>query len=151
VYHAGWDHHSNVEAGVRSQCRQTDQASAALILDLKQRGLLEDTLVVWGGEFGRTPMVEASAALGRTLGRDHHPQAFTMWFAGGGIRPGLTLGQTDDFGFQVVANPVHVHDVQATILHLLGINHSNLTFRYQGLDFRLTGVEEHHPVQSIMT
>jgi hypothetical protein len=150
VYHAGWDHHSNVEGGVKAQCRQTDQASAALIQDLKQRGLLEDTLVVWGGEFGRTPMVEASAALGRTQGRDHHPQAFTMWFAGGGIRPGITLGATDDFGFQVTQDPVHVHDVQATILHLLGIHHSTLTYRYQGLEFRLTGVEEHHPVQQIL-
>ena len=150
VYHAGWDHHSNVEGGVRAQCRQTDQASAALISDLKQRGLLDETLVVWGGEFGRTPMVEASAALGRSLGRDHHPQAFTMWFAGGGIRPGMTLGATDDFGFQIVSDAVHVHDVQATILHLLGINHSALTYRYQGLDFRLTGVEEHHPIQQII-
>ena len=150
VYHAGWDHHSNVEGGVKSQCRQTDQASAALVWDLKQRGLLEDTLVVWGGEFGRTPMVEASAALGRSLGRDHHPQAFTMWFAGGGIRAGVTLGQTDDFGFQVVENPVHVHDVQATILHLLGMDHRRLTYTYRGLKFRLTGVEEHHPVREIL-
>ncbi|MCA9071322.1 MAG: DUF1501 domain-containing protein, partial [Planctomycetaceae bacterium] len=150
VYHAGWDHHSQVENGVRSQCRQTDQACAGLILDLKQRGLLEDTLVVWGGEFGRTPMVESSAALGRSLGRDHHPQAFTMWFAGGGVKPGMTLGQTDDFGFHPVSDPVHVHDVQATILHLLGIDHRRLTFSYRGLDFRLTGVEEHHPVKQIL-
>ncbi len=150
VYHAGWDHHSNVEGGVLSQCRQTDRACAALIQDLKQRGMLDDTLIVWGGEFGRTPMVEASAALGRSQGRDHHPQAFTMWFAGGGIRPGLTLGETDDFGFQIVQDPVHVHDVQATILHLLGIDHNRLTYRYQGLDFRLTGVEEHHPVKQIL-
>ena len=150
VYHAGWDHHSNVEGGVKSQCRQTDQASAALVWDLKQRGLLEDTLVVWGGEFGRTPMVEASAALGRSLGRDHHPQAFAMWFAGGGIRAGVTLGQTDDFGFQVVENPVHVHDVQATILHLLGMDHRRLTYTNRGLKFRLTGVEEHHPVREIL-
>lgn len=151
VYHAGWDHHSQVEKGVRSQCRQTDQACAALIQDLKRRGLLEDTLVVWGGEFGRTPMVESSAALGRSLGRDHHPQAFTMWFAGGGIQPGITLGQTDDFGFRVVSDPVHVHDVQATILHLLGVDHRRLTFNYRGLDFRLTGVEEHHPIQQILS
>lgn len=150
VYHAGWDHHSQVENGVRSQCRQTDQACAALIQDLKQRGLLEDTLVVWGGEFGRTPMVESSAALGRSLGRDHHPQAFTMWFAGGGIKPGVTIGQTDDFGFHPVSDPVHVHDVQATILHLLGIDHKRLTFNYRGLDFRLTGVEDHHPVKQIL-
>ncbi|MCA9000136.1 MAG: DUF1501 domain-containing protein, partial [Planctomycetaceae bacterium] len=119
VYEAGWDHHSNVEGGVRGQCGKTDRACAALIQDLKQRGLLEDTLVVWGGEFGRTPMVEASAALGRSQGRDHHPQAFSMWFAGGGVKNGVTIGQTDELGFHVVDRPVHVHDVQATILHLL--------------------------------
>ncbi len=150
LYHAGWDHHSNVEGGVRSQCQQTDQACAALIRDLKQRGMLDDTLVVWGGEFGRTPMVEASAALGRSKGRDHHPQAFTMWFAGGGIKAGFSLGQTDELGFNVVDRPVHVHDVQATILHSLGIDHSQLSFRFRGLDFRLTGVEEHHPVQELL-
>ncbi|MFK7817635.1 MAG: DUF1501 domain-containing protein [Planctomycetaceae bacterium] len=150
LYHAGWDHHSNVEGGVRGQAKQTDQASAALIKDLKQRGLLEDTLVVWGGEFGRTPMVESSAALGRSMGRDHHPQAFTMWFAGGGIKPGVTLGKTDELGFNIVENPVHVHDVQATILHLLGLDHERLTYKFRGLDFRLTGVEEHHPVKEIL-
>ena len=150
VYHSGWDHHSNVAGGVRGQCRITDQASAALLLDLKQRGLLDDTLVVWGGEFGRTPMVEASAALGRSGGRDHHPQAFTMWFAGGGIRKGITWGRTDELGFHVVENPVHVHDVQATILHLLGIDHERLSFRFRGLDFRLTGVEKHEPIHGIL-
>jgi uncharacterized protein (DUF1501 family) len=150
VYHSGWDHHSNVEGGVRSQCQQTDQACAALIQDLKQRGLLKDTLVVWGGEFGRTPMVEASAALGRKLGRDHHPQAFTMWFAGGGIKSGISFGQTDELGFHVVENPVHVHDVQATIFHCLGIDHRRLTFKFRGLNFRLTGVEEHHPVKELL-
>ncbi|MEM0895811.1 MAG: DUF1501 domain-containing protein [Verrucomicrobiota bacterium] len=143
VYHAGWDHHSQVKNGVTKLAAQTDQASAALITDLKQRGMLEDTLVIWGGEFGRTPMVEASAALGRSLGRDHHPQAFTMWFAGGGVKPGITLGTTDDLGFNVVEDPVHVHDVQATILHLLGIDHEKLTYRYQGRDFRLTDVHGH--------
>ena len=150
VYHSGWDHHSNVEAGVRNQCQVTDRACAALIDDLKRSGLLEDTLVIWGGEFGRTPMVEASAALGRSGGRDHHPQAFTMWLAGGGIRPGVVLGQTDELGFHVVENPVHVHDMQATILHCLGIDHRRLTFRFRGLDFRLTGVEEHHPVATLL-
>ncbi len=150
VYHAGWDHHSNVEGGVRGQAGQTDQACAALIKDLKQRDLLKDTLIVWGGEFGRTPMVEASAALGRSKGRDHHPQAFTMWFAGGGIKPGVTVGATDDLGFHVVERPIHVHDVQATILHCLGIDHEQLTFRTSGLNFRLTGVEEHAPVQEIL-
>lgn len=151
VYHAGWDHHSNVEGGVRGQAKQTDQACAALIRDLKQRGLLDDTLVVWGGEFGRTPMVEASAALGRSRGRDHHPQAFTMWFAGGGIRPGLTIGQTDELGFHVIERPVHVHDVQATILHCLGLDHRHLTFPFRGLDFRLTGVEEHEAVHELLS
>ncbi|MEQ1841708.1 MAG: DUF1501 domain-containing protein, partial [Verrucomicrobiales bacterium] len=109
VYHSGWDHHSQVEAGVTAQAREVDQASAALVKDLKMRGMLEDTLVVWGGEFGRTPMVEASAALGRSMGRDHHPQAFTMWMAGGGIKPGVTLGATDELGFNVVEDPVHIH------------------------------------------
>ena len=150
VYHAGWDHHSNVKGGVTGQCQQTDQASAALIADLKRRGLLEDTLVVWGGEFGRTPMVEASAALGRSQGRDHHPQAFTMWFAGGGIKPGISLGQTDELGFHAVERSVHVHDVQATILRCLGIDHEQLTYRFRGLNFKLTGVEEHHPVHELL-
>jgi uncharacterized protein (DUF1501 family) len=150
VYHAGWDHHSQVENGVRSQCGQTDRPVAALIADLKQRGMLEDTLVVWGGEFGRTPMVEASAALGRSKGRDHHPQAFTMWMAGGGIKPGVTLGSTDELGFHVVENPVHVHDVQATILHCLGLDHEKLSTNVGGLDLRLTGVEKHHPIQELL-
>jgi uncharacterized protein (DUF1501 family) len=143
VYHSGWDHHSQVANGVTAQAKQVDQASAALVADLRQRGLLEDTLVVWGGEFGRTPMVEASAALGRSLGRDHHPQAFTMWMAGGGIKPGITLGATDELGFHVVEDPVHVHDLHATLLHLLGIDHTKLTYRYQGRDFRLTDVHGH--------
>ncbi|MEW4488482.1 DUF1501 domain-containing protein [Thalassoglobus sp. JC818] len=143
VYHAGWDHHSNVEGGVKNQAQTTDQAAAALIVDLKQRGLLDETLVIWGGEFGRTPMVESSAALGRENGRDHHPQAFTMWFSGGGIRSGTTIGQTDELGFSIVEDPVHVHDVQATLLHLLGIDHEKLTFTYQGRPFRLTDVHGH--------
>ena len=150
VYHAGWDHHSNVEGGVRGQARATDQAAAALIKDLKQRGMLEDTLVVWGGEFGRTPMVEASAALGRSGGRDHHPQAFSVWLAGGGIRPGVTYGATDDLGFHVAENGVHVHDLQATILNQLGIDHERLSFRFSGLNFRLTGVEEHDVVHDLI-
>jgi hypothetical protein len=150
VYHAGWDHHSDVEGGLRRECRLTDQASTALIADLKRRGMLDDTLVIWGGEFGRTPMVEASAALGRSKGRDHHPQAFTMWFAGGGMKRGVTLGKTDELGFHVVEDAVHVHDVQATILHCLGLDHERLSFRVRGLDFRLTGVEEHHPVRALL-
>jgi hypothetical protein len=150
VYHSGWDHHSNVEGGIRTQCRQTDQACAALVRDLKQRGLLDETLIVWAGEFGRTPMVEASAALGRSQGRDHHPQASTIWLAGGGIKRGVTIGATDELGFHVTETPVHVHDVQATILHLLGIDHRRLTFRFGGLNFRLTGVEEHHPIEELL-
>lgn len=140
LYHEGWDHHSDVAGGLKNQCGQTDRACAALIKDLKQRGLLDETLVVWGGEFGRTPMVESNASLGRKMGRDHHPQAFTMWFAGGGLKAGTTLGATDELGFHVVADPVHVHDVQATILHLLGLDHLRLTFRFQGRDYRLTDV-----------
>lgn len=140
VNHKGWDHHSNVKGGLQGQCGQTDQASAALILDLKQRGLLEDTLVIWGGEFGRTPMVESNAALGRSLGRDHHPQAYTMWLAGGGIKQGITIGETDDLGFHITKDPVHVHDMQATILNQLGLNHEKLTYTYQGRKFRLTDV-----------
>ena len=143
LYHSGWDHHSNVEGGVKGQTKKTDQASAALIQDLKQRGMLDDTLVVWGGEFGRTPMVESSGALGRKLGRDHHPQAFTMWMAGGGIRPGQTIGATDELGFHPTEDPVHVHDIQATILHQLGIDHERLTFTYAGRPFRLTDVHGH--------
>lgn len=140
LYHGGWDAHSDVAGNLRNNCGATDQATAALLKDLKQRGLLEETLVVWGGEFGRTPMVESSAALGRSMGRDHHPQAFTMWFAGGGVKPGQTIGQTDDLGFHITENPVDVHDIQATILHLLGIDHEQLTYHFQGRDFRLTDV-----------
>jgi hypothetical protein len=143
VYQNGWDAHSNVEGNVRNNCKATDQASAALILDLKRRGMLDDTLVIWGGEFGRTPMVETNPALGRSLGRDHHPQAYTMWMAGGGIRAGMSLGQTDEFGFHVVERPVHVHDIQATILHCLGLDHERLTFHQAGRDFRLTDVHGH--------
>ena len=127
--------------GLKDQCGQTDKASAALIKDLKQRGLLEDTLVVWGGEFGRTPMVETNPAIGRALGRDHHPVAYSMWMAGGGIKGGMTHGETDEIGFRIARDGVHVHDLQATILHLLGLDHTKLTYRFQGRDFRLTDVE----------
>jgi hypothetical protein len=150
IYHEGWDAHSNVEGNVRNNCKATDQASAALIKDLKQRGLLDDTLVVWGGEFGRTPMVEASISLGRSMGRDHHPQAFTMWLAGGGVKGGITLGATDEMGFNVVEDEVHVADLHATILHLLGMDHERLTFRQAGLDFRLTGVEPCKVIDKIL-
>ncbi len=140
IYHEGWDAHSNVEGNLRNNCGATDQAAAALVQDLKQRGMLNDTLVVWGGEFGRTPMVETNPALGRSLGRDHHPQAFTTWLAGGGIKPGLSIGATDELGFNIVENPVHVHDLQATLLHCLGLDHERLTYRYAGRDFRLTDI-----------
>jgi uncharacterized protein (DUF1501 family) len=140
LFHEAWDHHSDVEGGLRAQCGLTDRPSAALVKDLKARGLLDDTLVIWGGEFGRTPMVESSASLGRSKGRDHHPQAFTMWLAGGGVKAGSTLGRTDDLGFHVVEDPVHVHDMQATILHLLGLDHERLTFTFQGRAYRLTDV-----------
>jgi uncharacterized protein (DUF1501 family) len=135
VFHEAWDHHGGLTSGLKEQCAKTDKASAALVKDLKRRGLLEDTLVIWGGEFGRTPMVQ-----GGNDGRDHHPNAFTMWMAGGGIKPGITLGKTDDLGFNAVEDKVHVHDLQATILHLLGFDHTRLTYRFQGRDFRLTDV-----------
>jgi uncharacterized protein (DUF1501 family) len=135
---------------LKNNCGKTDKAAAALVRDLKQRGLLDDTLVIWGGEFGRTPMVETNASLGRSLGRDHHPQAFTIWMAGGGIKPGVTYGATDDLGFHVVENPVHVRDLQATILHQLGFDHEKLNFHFQGLDFRLTGVEPSQVVHQIL-
>ena len=135
IFHEAWDHHGGLTQGLKDQCGKTDQASAALIKDLKRRGLLDDTLVIWGGEFGRTPMVQ-----GGKDGRDHHPNAFTMWMAGGGIKPGITLGKTDDLGFNAVEDRVHVHDLQATILHLLGFDHTRLTYRFQGRDFRLTDV-----------
>jgi uncharacterized protein (DUF1501 family) len=143
IYHEGWDAHSDVSGNLKNNCGATDKASAALVKDLKQRGLLADTLVIWGGEFGRTPMVETNAALGRSLGRDHHPQAFTIWMAGGGIKPGMTYGATDDLGFHVVENAVHIHDLQATILHCLGFDHERLTYTYQGRQFRLTDVHGH--------
>jgi len=135
LFHEAWDQHGDLKNGLKKNCADTDRASAALVMDLKQRGLLDDTLVIWGGEFGRTPMVQ-----GGDDGRDHHNRAFTMWLAGGGTRPGMTYGQTDDLGFNVARDPVHVHDLNATILHLLGFDHTRLTFRSQGRDFRLTDV-----------
>ena len=135
IFHEAWDQHGNLVNDLKKNCRDTDQASAALVKDLKQRGLLEDTLVVWGGEFGRTPMVQ-----GGDDGRDHHPNCFTMWLAGGGLKPGLVLGESDDLGFNATKDRVHVHDLNATILHLLGFDHTKLTYRFQGRDFRLTDV-----------
>ncbi len=136
LYHESWDQHSFLVRDIKKNCKETDQASAALVQDLKQRGMLENTLVLWGGEFGRTPMVQA----GTEDGRDHHPNAFSMWMAGGGIKPGITLGETDEFGFNVTQDEVHVHDLHATLLHLLGFDHKKLTHRFQGRDFRLTDV-----------
>lgn len=140
IYHEGWDAHSDVVGNLKKNCGDTDRACAALLRDLRQRGLLDETLVIWGGEFGRTPMVETNPALGRRLGRDHHPQAFSMWMAGGGLKRGFTYGATDELGFHVVENPVHVHDLQATILHVLGLDHERLTYTFQGRQFRLTDV-----------
>jgi hypothetical protein len=135
LFHEAWDQHSALKADLKKNCRATDRPCAALIKDLKQRGLLDDTLVIWGGEFGRTPMVQ-----GGNDGRDHHPNAFSMWFAGAGIKPGITLGRTDDLGFDSVEDRVHVHDLHATLLHLLGFDHTRLTFKFQGRQFRLTDV-----------
>jgi hypothetical protein len=135
LFHEAWDQHGNLVKDIAINCKDTDQACAALVQDLKQRGMLDDTLVIWGGEFGRTPMVQ-----GGNDGRDHHPNAFTMWLAGGGMKPGVILGETDELGFNVVKDKVHVHDLHATILHLLGFDHKKLTYRFQGRDFRLTDV-----------
>ena len=135
IFHEAWDQHGNLTADLKKNCANTDQACAALLKDLKQRGMLDDTLVVWGGEFGRTPMVQ-----GGNDGRDHHPNAFSMWLAGGGVKPGMTLGETDDLGFNAVKDRVHVHDLHATMLHLLGFDHTKLTYRFAGRDFRLTDV-----------
>lgn len=143
IFHEGWDAHSDVVGNHRKNCKETDQASAALVIDLKRRGLLDETLVAWGGEFGRTPMVESNAALGRSRGRDHHPKAYSMWMAGGGIKPGVIHGATDELGYNIVTDPVHVHDIQATLLHCLGFDHERLTYRAQGRDFRLTDVHGH--------
>src|SRR5262249_31064546 len=135
LFHEAWDQHGNLKKDLAQNCKDTDQACAALVKDLKARGMLDDTLVIWGGEFGRTPMVQ-----GGDDGRDHHPNAFTMWLAGGGVKPGLTLGSTGDLGFNAVEDRVHVPDLQATVLHLLGFDHTRLTSRSQGRDFRLTDV-----------
>ncbi|MBX7074330.1 MAG: DUF1501 domain-containing protein [Pirellulales bacterium] len=135
LFHEAWDHHGGLTHGLKEQCGLTDKPCAALIKDLKQRGLLNDTLVIWGGEFGRTPMTQ-----GGNDGRDHHPNAFTMWLAGGGTKPGLTYGASDELGFNATENKVHVHDLHATLLHLLGLEHTKLTYRFQGRDFRLTDV-----------
>jgi hypothetical protein len=149
IFHRGWDQHFNIAGDLPNQCRDVDQACHGLIQDLKARGLLDDTLVVWGGEFGRT--IYCQGKLTRdNYGRDHHPRCFTIWMAGGGIKPGIVYGETDDFSYNVVENPVHIHDLNATILHCLGIDHKRFTYKFQGLDVRLTGVEEHAPVAGIL-
>jgi hypothetical protein len=149
IFHRGWDQHANVAGDLPLQSRDIDQPCYALIRDLKQRGLLDDTLVVWGGEFGRT--IYCQGKLTRDdYGRDHHPRCFTTWMAGGGIKPGVVYGETDDFSYNIVKDPVHIHDMNATILHCLGIDHQRLTFKSQGLDMRLTGVEKHQAVKGIL-
>src|SRR5579864_1581536 len=139
LYHMGWDHHGTLPKQIRNQCRDTDQPSSALIQDLKQRGLLDDTLVIWGGEFGRTVYSQGQLTADN-YGRDHHPRCFTVWLAGGGVKAGLSHGETDDFSYNVTRGPVHVHDLHATMLHLLGIDHTRLIYKFQGRDFRLTDV-----------
>jgi arylsulfatase A-like enzyme len=139
LYHRDWDHHGGLPTGIPRRCKETDQPTAALIEDLKARGLLDSTLVVWGGEFGRT--VYCQGRLTATdYGRDHHPRCFTVWMAGGGIKPGISYGETDDYSYNIVENPVHVHDLHATMLHCLGIDHTKLTYKFQGRYFRLTDV-----------
>jgi hypothetical protein len=144
LYHRGWDHHGGVKNGVAKTASLVDQATAALVTDLKQRGMLDETLIIWGGEFGRTPMAQGS-------GRDHHIKGFSLWMAGGGIRGGTAYGATDEFGYNAVENKVHVRDFHATMLHLLGIDHERLTYKFQGLDFRLTGVEEARVVNEVLS
>jgi uncharacterized protein (DUF1501 family) len=140
LFHEGWDAHSDVAGNLRNNARVTDQASAALVADLASRGMLDETLVVWGGEFGRTPMVETNPTLGRSQGRDHHPQAFTMWMAGGGIKGGQVIGKTDELGWNILEEPIHINDLHATLLHLFGMDHLKLSYKFQGRDFRLTDV-----------
>lgn len=142
LYHRDWDHHGGLPKAMPNRCKETDQASAALVTDLKQRGMLDDTLVVWGGEFGRTVYCQGQLSDG-DYGRDHHPRCFSMWMAGGGAKPGVVYGETDEYSYNVVKDPVHVHDFQATLMHLLGIDHTKLTYRYQGRYFRLTDVHGH--------
>ena len=140
VMHAGWDQHRSLTTELYTQCKDTDQPSAGLVTDLKQRGLLDDTLVIWGGEFGRTPFIQGNFNDRKSWGRDHHPYAFTSWLAGGGVKPGISYGASDDLAMNAVEKPVHVHDFQATWMHLMGIDHKRLTYRFQGRDFRLTDV-----------
>ncbi len=150
IFHRGWDQHGNLTGDLPLQCRDVDQPSRALVQDLKMRGMLDDTLVVWGGEFGRT--IYCQGGLSKTnYGRDHHPRCFSVWLAGAGIKGGTVHGQTDDFSYNIVENPVHIRDLNATILHLLGVNHERLSVKHQGLDVRLTGVEKAHIVKDILS
>jgi hypothetical protein len=149
LFHEGWDQHGDLPKNIRGQCAGIDQPAAALVKDLKQRGLLDETLVVWGGEFGRT--IYSQGALSKdNYGRDHHGRCFTMWMAGGGIKPGVEFGRTDDFCYNIVENPVHIRDLNATILHCLGIDHQRFTFKHQGLEQRITGVEPSRVVKEIL-
>lgn len=140
LYHQGWDQHGNLPQSIGRQCKDTDQATAALVIDLKRRGLLEDTLVVWGGEFGRTVYSQGELTADN-YGRDHHPRCFTMWMAGAGVKAGISYGETDEFSYNIIKDPVHVHDFQATLMHLMGIDHEQLTYKFQGRRFRLTDVQ----------
>jgi uncharacterized protein (DUF1501 family) len=149
IFHRGWDQHGQLPTDLPNQCRDVDQPSAALIRDLKQRGMLDDTLVVWGGEFGRTIYCQGKLTK-EDYGRDHHPRCFTVWMAGAGVRGSMVYGETDDFSYNIVRDPVHIHDLNATILHQLGIDHRRLTYPYQGLDQRLTGVEPARVVKEIL-
>jgi hypothetical protein len=139
LFHQGWDQHGDVVGGINRQCKQTDQASAALVMDLKRRGLLDDTLVVWGGEFGRTAYSQGKVS-GNNYGRDHHPRCFSIWLAGGGVKGGFTHGTTDDYGYNILDGAVHVHDLHATMLHLMGVDHEKLVYKFQGRYYRLTDI-----------
>jgi uncharacterized protein (DUF1501 family) len=150
IFHRGWDQHFNIAGHLPKQCADIDQSAYALVQDLKQRDMLDDTLVIWGGEFGRTMYCQGALSKDN-YGRDHHPRCFTIWMAGGGIKPGIEYGATDDFCYNVTENPIHIHDLNATILHCMGIDHKRLSYKVQGLDMRLTGVEEGPaPVRDIL-
>ena len=149
LYHQGWDQHDNLPNGIRAQAKKTDQASAALIQDLKNRGMLDDTLVIWGGEFGRTAYSQGKLTK-ESYGRDHHPRCFSIWMAGAGVRRGFSYGETDDYSYNVADKPAHVNDINATILHLMGVDHAKFTYKHQGLDQRLTGVEEQKVIKELI-
>jgi uncharacterized protein (DUF1501 family) len=149
LYHQGWDQHGNLPSEMAAQAKDVDQASAALVMDLKQRGLLDETLIIWGGEFGRTNYSQGNLSKDN-YGRDHHPRCFSIWMAGGGVKPGFIYGETDELGYNIVKDPVHVHDFHATVLNQLGLDHEKLTYKYSGRRFRLTDVEG-HVVRDILT